>query len=444
MAAPAPIDLSLAASGSDPSMVVLYWPPGEEEMQHLVQGFIIMRREGGVLLTIPDHVVEEESLQLLAQADDVSVEALVGPFSKFQVPMMITGESGTLEQAEELYSVVVMDLSVPAASQVISAFPEEGDDQDLLNLFVPSDVQAHPDFAALDGQVKSWLSTELAQRVSYYTADEGVDTGIDGQELVTTPKATPAKSTLPKSSTPSGKQQGPKATPKRATVATLSQQLESLMSAIPGITSQLSHLSQRQDALEKQASTPMAAAQVSGFKQMAPGKTSAPVSGMLTGSPKTALQGLPNMIGPPPPQRQSPARGSMWQQAEEKAPVEDEDPFLDRWTKRRRWNLHWARHCSSRARPWLLSYPTSILWETTLCQTFPLLLPQRVSRAQWPEKECRRNFRKELEPSTFGSARLYNEECLQRPGFLQPCQRLQGCHSWSTSSALEDMVNIES
>lgn len=50
-------------SAEPPIRAVLLWPPGEEEEQHLVQVFVIMKRAGGVLLALPENILDDASLR---------------------------------------------------------------------------------------------------------------------------------------------------------------------------------------------------------------------------------------------------------------------------------------------------------------------------------------------------------------------------------------------
>lgn len=42
--------------------VILQFLPGEQDLQHQLQGYVLMRRPGGILLAIPDGIIEEEAL----------------------------------------------------------------------------------------------------------------------------------------------------------------------------------------------------------------------------------------------------------------------------------------------------------------------------------------------------------------------------------------------
>lgn len=116
---------------------------------------------------------------------------MIGPHEVFQVPFWMTGDAGQLVVSEELGKVLVLDMSLPGASSIISPFTESAD-MDLVNTFVHLDLQAHPDFPDLMLQVKAWLNEEIGDRVAFYSAEEG------------TPQSAPPQGAKAKAAAPGG------------------------------------------------------------------------------------------------------------------------------------------------------------------------------------------------------------------------------------------------
>ena len=107
------MDLSVEAGGEAPLRAILSWPPDQEAQQHLVQVYVIMRRQGGVLVVLPENILEDSSLRHHSQTLLPGIPPLVGPYRSFSVPLLVTGSDGLLESAEEQCTVLVVDMSLP-------------------------------------------------------------------------------------------------------------------------------------------------------------------------------------------------------------------------------------------------------------------------------------------------------------------------------------------
>ena len=265
----------------------------------------------------PDHVIEEEFLRLHAVPSEEGGEPLVGPFQRFRVPIMLSGEDDVLVLSEELGSVVVMDMNLPGAHSVLMSFPEEGEEVDLINHFAYSDSEARPDFVALSAKVREWISlAEGKERLVFYpAAEEEEGRPSPTAKRAARPKASPGTSTQP------GKQGGiPKAGPKKHTVASLAQQLETVLAVLPTITDQLTSLTLRQEAMERGADQQAAPS----FQPITTTKTAQPVSALLKGSPTQTLAGLSRQLGPPRVKSVAthPGRQQLQQEAED-------EPYYD-------------------------------------------------------------------------------------------------------------------
>ena len=275
-----------------PIRALLTWPPHESSLLHIVQAFVILRRPGGLMLVLPENVIEPASLQPFSVVPEDGTEPLVGPVRNFVVPLMLSQDDGGLERSEEMVGVQVIDMSLPGALNILSAYPEDGEDMDLVSNFSHLDINARPSFGDLLPMVVAWIGEETEERLAFYTADEGP------QSSASPPKAkAKAPHTLPDGSTAPGKA---KSAAKKPTVATLSQQMETVLAALPMITDQLSALTMKQDMLERQQRS--APSDQPGFRPIAAGKSAQPISSLLRGTPKN-LSTLAADLWPPPKTR---------------------------------------------------------------------------------------------------------------------------------------------
>jgi len=299
MSIPVSVDLSVAGDPGVPVRVLFQWPPGETVLVNSLQAWVIMRREGGVLLALPDGHLDEESLAEHAELTSDGSEPLAGPHVSFTVPLLTMGDTGVLEPAGEDISVMVVDMNVPLVYGLVLPYPEEGQEEDLVTLFRVADPKARPDFSELMPRVKAWVDAEMFERTGYYSAREEEDLAP------ASPKATTkAKPSAPGSTVPARAPAGAKPGPKKHTVASLAQQVELLMGSLPAITDQLAKLAAQQ---ERQTQQGVQEPADRAFLPVMGGKASMPISAMLTPGKKADLSGLAKMMGPPPPARASAA-----------------------------------------------------------------------------------------------------------------------------------------
>ena len=302
MSSPLELNLSVEANPGVPVRAVLTWPPEVPDggLQHQVQTFVVMRRQGGVLLVLPENVVDEVSLLEHAQPFQEGVEPVVGPFTMIEVPMLGTSSDGSLVRTGESENVLVVDMSVAGVAHLLVPYDSEAEGVDLVNNFSLGDPNARPCFPDLMPMIKQWMDLEAEERMAFYSAAEEV------QEAVVTPKAKARVgngTTTPGKATPGGK-----APSKKPTVANLASQMEIIMSALPKLTDQISALTMKQAEMESRqdvGAQPKADAQTS-FKPFAPVKASAPVSSFLNMQGAPRLSGLAGLVGAPPQVRASP------------------------------------------------------------------------------------------------------------------------------------------
>eukprot|EP00438_Fugacium_kawagutii_P006697 Skav219109 [mRNA] locus=scaffold1574:265740:271153:- [translate_table: standard] len=273
----------------------------------------IAPRPGGVLVAVPGGLITEESLNVFSVPEEGAEQAIVGPNSSFQVPIM-KKLSPTEETNLGIGEVVVMDLGYPEALGQVSAYPT-GNEEALRGVahFHALEDAAYPDFEELDSMVRLWLSTELGERVAYYSAAEEEEPAFE--EPMSPQGVKPSKPSAGPS-TPRGRAPaGTKATtPRKNSYAALSQQLEQLMSVQVDIQQQLAAVSSRQDRMEA-GEHPSSSAMRS--KPLEAGRASRPVSSYLPGSAPTVVGRLASQVGPPPKAKPSAVRRPQLLQVEE-------------------------------------------------------------------------------------------------------------------------------
>ena len=91
--------------------------------------------QAGVLIAVPENVLDEASLQEHSQVPDGGTEPLVCPYKHFSAPLLVTGDGGLLEQTGELCGATVIDMSRPGVDELLSPYSEEIADVDLNNNF---------------------------------------------------------------------------------------------------------------------------------------------------------------------------------------------------------------------------------------------------------------------------------------------------------------------
>ena len=327
MSAQMELDLSVEADTGEPCRILFLWPPESDPVQHQVQAFVVMRRQGGVLLALPDTAVDEVSLLEYAQPVRPGVEAMVGPVTIFSVPMEAPSDLGVFEATGTSSNVLVVDVNVEQMDGLLLPFPTDPTAQLDISHFAAGDPDIRPVFSALMTQVRSWVDGETEERIAFYSAHEEEE-GPDAQEPTPKQRARP-KLSFPSSTAPGRATAPGKAQPKRPTVATLAGQMEVILASLPKITDQLAALTSRQNETEaaqrQQAPNPIG----HGFHAVAPHKAAAPVSALLNQTDRAVgLAGLGRLVGPPPPVRQTAAPSGLLQPDQKLEEDEPQDPFV--------------------------------------------------------------------------------------------------------------------
>ena len=146
-------------------LYLLSWPlvPSQLEESQLGYCYVLLMREGGLLLAIPKGLMSQEDLGGGASGP----EALVGPFTTLSVPT-VRSEAEALVPREEDVEVVVADFG-DQILQAMSPYDPELAEQ---TLGFDLDPQVLPDGPTLLRFAKEWIALSGAERAEFYSAEE--------------------------------------------------------------------------------------------------------------------------------------------------------------------------------------------------------------------------------------------------------------------------------
>ena len=280
----------LLVSAEIPEPYVLSWRladslDGDAECCALV----LMKRTNGMMLVLPGAFLPEEVVERGNRGEDDSV---FGPSSTFAIPSVIL-DGGSLQPTGESIEVMVID----CLPQVVDHLRTFAQGEEIVYNYDEDSPFALPSLDALHPAVQGWLA-ELPHLAEYYSAEEGDLEALlvpDQPTPTATPKASqrqsPGRLTSP----------GVKQKTKKPTVATLAEDIRSLMTTLPTMSSQLATLARRQEQLEAQV------------VPVQPGQTrlSAPLGSNVGLQPQATptLGQLANSVGRPPRTTTRPALG---------------------------------------------------------------------------------------------------------------------------------------
>ena len=218
---------------------------------------VIMRRAGGILLAMPTGFLPAE---LIEEGNAGAPDCIFGPSMEFEVPAML-GDSGVVAPTGEVLQVRVIDCS----EDIVSFMREFREGEEVVYAYDEDTPFSFPSIDALVPLVRAWALSTSERMASFYSPEEFEEAGpTDNPPL---PKPPAAKKATSSAGVPK---------PKRATTATLSNQMEGLL---PQMSQQLTLLAERQKRLEDHLPTM--------------GKTTAvalaPASGVCAGAPSTFL-----------------------------------------------------------------------------------------------------------------------------------------------------------
>ena len=212
-------------------LFVLGWPL-EASPDDVVYGFVnvVMKRPGGGILAIPLGVISMDAVLDGASAEE---DAELGPGTVLAVPGC-KEEDGQVQLLGADLDVLVIDVNEAVLSS-LQPFAEF--QQDPTNVMgFGEDATFLPDPPTLLKFTKEWLGLSNAQRILYYSADEGQ------QEEPTVMKASPKVRAKAKDG---GKAKAPTVAMKTAS------QIQQLASVIPVMASQLNMIQSEQRRMQE-------------------------------------------------------------------------------------------------------------------------------------------------------------------------------------------------
>ena len=212
-------------------------------------GFVVMTRNQGLLLAIPMHVLEDD---VIAAGDFANPQDLVGPHLDVQVSAHLLVESSPMQDPVPVDGHQIDVLLVDFHSEVAKFLKPVVGPEDLIELLVfdAAEPSMIPQPAELISLAIAWTLEQagLSQdRMQFYSADEVPETPE------ATAKVSPSK---PKRRTPGGAMPGgdsERAQRKKPTIASVSEAVEKMAAALPGLSLQLQDLVTRTTALEAQS-----------------------------------------------------------------------------------------------------------------------------------------------------------------------------------------------
>eukprot|EP00435_Cladocopium_sp_Y103_P034036 s1336_g8.t1 len=257
-----------------PEFLVDGQPVAEKE----VFAIPVFSRKDGLLLALPLLALPEG---VIGSDQPMEEDSLLGPCTVVSSRLVMEEESGTELPLDFETDVILADFHKSVLPR-LRGFDPVTEGPDILP-FYGDDVDVYPCGEHLQQLASTWVEGIAHERLHYYSAVE---------------EEQPPNPPVPKT-TATGKAKS-KASSKKVTTATLSEQLSSLAQAIPAISSQLAALQGRQEKMEalmaNPAPVPRQLPHRMGFDQPAPAPK--------VSSPLQFMQG----VGSAPRVRQTPVR----------------------------------------------------------------------------------------------------------------------------------------
>ena len=197
-----------------------------------VLALVVMKREAGVLLSIPAGCLSQS---VIDSGNSGDADCLFGPSTELEIPGVVL-DGGSWVQTGTTVRTLVVDC-LPTVADYMRQLQEE---EPALTTFDPDDPLALPSLDPLVVEATKWITSHQDGRMSFYSAEEGRSTPRTRR-----PKSTAAKAT------PTGRKQERGG---RITTAILAANLEAIMETIPNLAEQISVMTKRQMALEEHLS----------------------------------------------------------------------------------------------------------------------------------------------------------------------------------------------
>lgn len=215
-----------------------------EQIQTLC--FVVMTRQGGLLLALPELAIAPELLQ---GGNQPGAQGLIGPSTRLEVAAAALDEDAFAELPQPVGERSIVVLLVDFTTDILSFLKiveskEELDAAQAFDILEPYLVPLPQDLVA---RAIAWADgggEETESRLQFYSAEDVPETP---------PSAAPkraARRRTPEAGTGGGNQ--PKAAPKkRTTVSQLAESLDVLTATLPALTSQLQDLTTRTEMIER-------------------------------------------------------------------------------------------------------------------------------------------------------------------------------------------------
>ena len=222
-ATPAP-QVSSIAEGIEELFILSF--PLDVPVEEAFAGYalVVMRRDGGALLALPVGLIAMEALQTVSLEDPASD---LGPHTVVPVPGVKEAD-GSLQLLGSDLDVLLVDVSDAVVANLVPMELSDLDPTSVLGFH--EDVSYLPDAATLLKLTKEWVASATAERVQFYSADEG---GPAEEQTAVPKQKAKAKASTDKPKTVSAAKQ----------VASHIQQISSLL---PNMASQLAEIQEEQ------------------------------------------------------------------------------------------------------------------------------------------------------------------------------------------------------
>lgn len=220
---PAP-QVSSIAEGIEELFILSF--PLDVPVEEAFAGYalVVMRRDGGALLALPVGLIAMEALQTVSLEDPASD---LGPHTVVPVPGVKEAD-GSLQLLGSDLDVLLVDVSDAVVANLVPMELSDLDPTSVLGFH--EDVSYLPDAATLLKLTKEWVASATAERVQFYSADEG---GPAEEQTAVPKQKAKAKASTDKPKTVSAAKQ----------VASHIQQISSLL---PNMASQLAEIQEEQ------------------------------------------------------------------------------------------------------------------------------------------------------------------------------------------------------
>eukprot|EP00435_Cladocopium_sp_Y103_P062720 s916_g24.t1 len=239
-----PLHAEFGRAGFQPYVLDLAGVGLAEEGSPEVIALLVMQRQHGLLLALPDASVPAEFLQ---GGDSAAPQDLVGPSRRVEVQSAVLDEDA-LQQAPVPVDGRTLNVLLVDFAEGIKDHLSVLDQKEFLAEVLPFDVMEYslvPDPGDVVEKVFAWArggeEESVSERLAFYSAEE----------VPETPAVEPSRRVPRRRGPGAGTGGGGQPTSKkRPTVASLAESLEALTSALPALTEKVQELSTRTAAIE--------------------------------------------------------------------------------------------------------------------------------------------------------------------------------------------------